>query len=278
MNQKNLTIRFLALALAVATAGAALGQAPNPALYGSLKWREIGPFRGGRSNAVVGVPGRADEFYMGTCGGGLWKTTNGGVDWNCVSDGFFKTGSVGGIGVSASNPDIVYVGMGETELRGNVSNGDGVYKTTDGGKTWTNVGLEETHHIARVRVHPTNPNIVWVAALGHVYGPNPERGVYKTTDGGKTWRQVLFVSDRSGAVDLNVDPNNPDVLFASTWEAWRTPYSLNSGGPGSRLFKSTDGGETWTDISRNPGLPTGILGKIGVSVSGADSNRDLPKR
>ena len=265
--------KFVLVALALLSFAPLQAQSVDPKLYEGLKWREIGPFRGGRSNAVSGVVGRPNEYYMGTCGGGLWKTTNAGEDWACVSDGFFKTGSVGGIGVSETNPDVVYVGMGETQLRGNVSHGDGVYKSTDAGKTWTNVGLKETRHIARVRVHPTNPDVVWVAALGHVYGPNPERGIYKTTDGGRTWRKVLFVNDKTGACDISVDPNDPNVIYAGTWEAHRTPWSLSSGGPGSKLWKSTNGGDTWSDVSKNPGLPTGLFGKVGVSVSPADGQR-----
>lgn len=235
-----------------------------------LIWREIGPWRGGRSVACSGVPGRPNEFYMGTTGGGLWKTTNAGVDWFPVSDGFFKTGSVGGIGVSASNPDIVYVGMGETQIRTNISHGDGIYKSIDGGNTWTHLGLEQTRFISRVRVHPTNPDVVYVTALGHVYGSNPERGVYKTTDGGKTWTKILFVSEKAGAVDLCLDATNPDVIYAGTWEVYRTPYTLNSGGPGSKLFKSVDGGKTWKELTKNPGLPQGLWGKVGVSVSPAN--------
>lgn len=238
-----------------------------------MKWREIGPARGGRSVAVSGVPSRPNEFYMGTCGGGLWKTTNAGVDWSCISDGFFKTASIGAIGVSASQPDTVYVGMGETDIRGNITHGDGVYKTTDGGSTWTNVGLEATKYISRVKVHPTNPNIVYVAALGPVYGPSTQRGVYKSTDGGQSWLKILYVDDRSGAVDLQFDPANPNTMYAATWTAWRTPYSLNSGGPGSKLWKSTDAGLTWTDLSANPGLPKETLGKINVSPSPANPNR-----
>lgn len=273
MNCPSRFSRIVLLAAALAATATALAQSVDPKLYEGMRWREIGPFRGGRSNAVSGVKGRPNEYYMGTCGGGLWKTTNAGVDWACVSDGFFKTGSVGGIGVSESNPDVVYVGTGETQLRGNVSHGDGVYKSTDAGKTWVNVGLKDSRHIARVRVHPKNPDIVWVAALGHVYGPNRERGIFKTTDGGRTWAKVLYVNDKTGACDLSVDPSNPDVLYAGTWEAHRTPWSLSSGGPGSKLWKSTDGGENWTDISRHAGLPVQTFGKIGVSVSPADGNR-----
>lgn len=251
----------------------AQAQTPDAKLYANLKWREIGPARGGRSVAVSGVPGKPDDFYMGTCGGGLWKTTNAGVDWKNVSDGFFNTGSVGAIGVSTSSPDTVYVGMGETDIRGNITHGDGVYKTTDGGETWFNVGLASTRYISRVRVHPKDPNTVYVAALGSVYGPSPDRGVYKSTDGGLTWSKVLYVDDRSGAVDLQIDPADPNTLYAATWTAWRTPYSLNSGGTGSKLWKSTDAGATWTDLSANPGLPKGTLGKINVSVSPANPKR-----
>lgn len=262
------------VALTVAVAAPLVqAQAIDSSLYSGLSWRSIGPMRGGRSTAVSGVPGRPDEFYFGATGGGLWKSTNAGQDWTNVSDGFFKTGSVGAIGVSASNPDVVYVGMGETEIRGNISHGDGVYKTTDAGKTWTHVGLRDTQSISRVRVHPKNPEIAYVAALGHVYGPSPERGIFKTTDGGRSWSKILFVSDRAGAIDLSIDASDPNVMYAATWEAWRTPSTLNSGGAGSRLFKTVDGGKTWTDLSRNPGLPPGMLGKIGVSVSPVDPNR-----
>lgn len=239
----------------------------------ALKWRLIGPWRGGRSVACAGSQARPKEYYFGATGGGLWKTTDGGDTWDCVSDGFFRTASVGAVAVSPSNPDIVYAGGGERDVRGNVSHGDGIYKTTDGGKTWTHVGLAETQTTARIAVHPTNPDVVYVAALGHVYGPNKERGVYKTTDGGKSWRLVLFESDRAGAVHLVMDPGDPETLYAATWEMNRTAYSLTSGGKGSKLWKTTDGGKTWKDLSRNPGLPKGLLGKIGVSVSGADSKR-----
>ncbi len=250
-----------------------LAQDVESVVLSGMKWRSIGPYRGGRSIAVAGSKARPDEYYFGATGGGLWKTTDAGENWSCVSDGFFTTGSVGAVAVSESNPDIVYAGTGEGCVRGNISHGDGVYRSTDGGKTWAHVGLKETQTVARIRIHPKNPDVVYVAALGHVYGPNPERGVFKSEDGGKNWRKVLFVGERAGAVDLCMDAANPDVLYAATWEMWRTPYSLNSGGPGSKLWKSTDGGATWTDISRNPGLPTGTLGRIGVSVSPADPKR-----
>src|SRR6185295_15789900 len=207
------------------------------------------------------------EYYFGATGGGLWKTTDGGLTWRPVTDGQLHSSSVGAVAVSESNPDVVYIGMGETELRGNIMQGDGVYKSTDAGKTWKHAGLADTQAIARIRVHPKNPEVVWVAALGHPYGKNDERGVFKSSDGGKTWRKTLFKSSGAGAVDLSFDPNNPDVLFAAIWDIYRTSWSLSSGGPESGLFKSTDGGETWTEITRNPGLPPGIIGKIGVSVS-----------
>jgi photosystem II stability/assembly factor-like uncharacterized protein len=239
----------------------------------TLKWRNVGPARGGRSITVAGSVARPQEYYFGATGGGLWKTTDGGLTWAAVGDGQFKTSSVGAVAVAASNPDVIYVGFGEVQLRGNIIQGDGVYKSTDGGKTFAPIGLAATRAIGRIRVHPANPDVVWVAALGEPYARTPDRGVYKSTDGGKTWNKVLFRDEGTGAVDLVVDPANPEILYASLWEVSRTPHSLSSGGPGSGLFKSFDGGSTWTEISRRPGLPTGLLGKIGVSVSGADANR-----
>jgi photosystem II stability/assembly factor-like uncharacterized protein len=256
-----------------ATAQAASGPGIDPAMLGGLRWRSIGPARGGRSQAVAGSATRTLEYYFGATGGGLWKTNDGGVTWRPVSDKYFATSSVGAVAVSESNPDVVYVGMGETELRGNILQGDGVYKSIDGGKTFTHVGLEKTLAIARIRIHPTNPDVVYVAALGDPYGPNEDRGVYKTTDGGKTWTKSLSRDARTGAVDLTMDPKNPDVLYAGLWEVYRTPYSLSSGGPGSGLFKTSDGGATWTELTKNDGLPKPLWGKIGVSVSGADPNR-----
>ncbi len=245
----------------------------DASLFTALKWRNIGPNRGGRSIASAGSPSRPLEYYFGAVGGGLWKTTDGGTTWKPVTDGQLKSSSVGAVAISESNPDIVYIGMGETELRGNIMQGDGVYKTVDAGKTWKSVGLLDTQAIARVRVHPTNSDIVYVAALGHPYGPNTERGVFRSKDGGLTWKKVLYRGDRAGAVDLCFDPRNPDVLYAAIWDAYRTPWSLSSGGPGSGLFKTADGGDTWKEITRNSGLPAGIIGKIGISASGADSNR-----
>jgi photosystem II stability/assembly factor-like uncharacterized protein len=245
----------------------------NPALLGSLEWRLIGPYRGGRVVAVAGDPVHSQVFYFGSTGGGVWKTTDGGRYWENVSDGFFKRASVGAIAVAESDPNVIYVGMGETTIRGNVSHGDGVYKSTDGGKTWTHLGLENTRNIAKVRIHPQNPDLVYVAALGHAHGPNPERGLYRTRDGGKTWEHILFRSEKAGAIDLAMDPNNPRILYAAFWEAIRRPHELVSGGEGSGIFKSTDGGDTWTEISHNKGLPKGMLGKIGVAVSPAKEGR-----
>ena len=239
----------------------------------TYQWRQIGPDKGGRSIGVSGVKGRPNEAYFGAVGGGLWKTTNGGDDWLPVTDGQIGSTSVGAVAVSESNPDVVYIGTGETCIRGNIIPGDGVYKSTDAGKTWTKVGFSDKQNISEIRIHPTNPDIVWVAAFGFHASPNDERGVFKTTDGGRTWRKVLFRDNKTGAIDLSVDRSNPNVLYAALWEAFRKEYTMSSGGPGSGLFKSTDGGETWTEITRRPGLPAGVVGRIGVDVSGADPNR-----
>ncbi|MFB3853584.1 MAG: glycosyl hydrolase [Vicinamibacterales bacterium] len=249
------------------------GQAHPETFFAGLQWRQIGPNRGGRSIAVAGSASRPFEYYFGATGGGLWKTTDGGTTWTAVTDKGLRTSSVGAVAIAPSNPDIVFAGMGEVALRGNVIQGDGVYKSIDAGKTWHHAGLADTQAIGRIRIDPSNPGIVYVAALGHIYGPNEERGVFKSDDGGKTWRRVLFKSPRAGAVDLALDPGNPRVLYAAIWEVFRTPHSLSSGGPDSGLYKSTDAGESWTEITRNAGLPKGTVGKIGVAVSGADSNR-----
>ncbi len=247
--------------------------AVDPSLLATFKWRSIGPDRGGRSLAVAGVVGRPKDGYFGATGGGLWKTTDGGDTWAPVTDGQITSSSVGAIAVSDSHPDVIYIGTGEACIRGDIQPGDGVYKSIDAGKTWTSIGLRETENISKIRVHPTNPDLVFVAAFGKHGVPNSERGVFKSADGGKTWKRVLYRNDRTGAADLWIDRRNPSVVFASLWEAYRVEYQMSSGGPGSGLFKSTDSGETWTEITRNPGMPAGMIGRIGVSVSGADSNR-----
>ncbi|MEZ4896001.1 MAG: glycosyl hydrolase [Saprospiraceae bacterium] len=247
------------------------GKSGLDAEFKNVKWRCIGPFRGGRSNGSCGVPGDPLTYYMGTTGGGLWKTEDAGQLWHNVSDGFFKTASVGAVAVAASNPNIVYVGMGEHAVRGVMTSyGDGVYKSIDAGKTWMHMGLEKTEHIARVRVHPTNPDIVYIAAQGQLHGSNKERGVFKSTDGGKTWSNVLFVNDQTGCVELSMDANNPEVLYAAMWEHERLPWQVVSGGAGDGLYKSTDGGSHWEKIQ--DGLPK-ALGKMAVAVSPANSNR-----
>jgi photosystem II stability/assembly factor-like uncharacterized protein len=248
-------------------------QAPDSLVRAAFRWRNIGPDRGGRSIAVSGVRGRPNEAYFGATGGGLWKTTDRGETWFPVTDGQIRSASVGAVAVAESNPDIVYIGMGEACIRGNVMSGDGVYKSSDGGRTWTHVGFGEKQNIAKIRIHPRNPDVVFVAAFGHHGAPSEERGVYKSSDGGKSWRRVLYRDAKTGAIDIALDPSNPDVIYAALWEAYRVEYQMSSGGPGSGLFKSTDGGETWKEITRNPGLPSGVVGKIGVAVSGADPKR-----
>ncbi|MCC9138435.1 glycosyl hydrolase [Pontibacter silvestris] len=243
-----------------------------PELYNGLAWRSIGPYRGGRAGSVAGVSGKPNLYYFGATGGGVWRTTDGGSTWENISDGFFG-GSIGAIAVSESDPNVIYVGEGEQTVRGNVSSGFGVWKSVDAGKTWQHVGLKNTRHIGRIRIHPQNPYIVYIAAMGDLYKSSEERGVYKSTDGGKTWKRTLFTNKDAGAVDLDINPSNERVLYASTWNVRRTPYSFSSGGPGSGLWKSTDAGETWKEISRNEGLPKGTLGIIGVAVSPANSER-----
>ncbi|MEM1452451.1 MAG: glycosyl hydrolase [Planctomycetota bacterium] len=259
-----------AAALASASPVVAAQDAPTPAdLLDGLEFREVGPYRGGRSAAVCGIDADPNTYYMGAAGGGVWKTTNAGRSWENVSDGTFG-GSIGAVAVSEWDPNVVYVGGGEKTVRGNVGHGDGMWRSDDAGKTWRSIGLEDSHHVPRVRIHPRDPDTAWAAVLGHLYGPHPTRGVYKTTDGGATWEQKLFVSDEVGCVDLALDPANPRVLFATFWRVRRTPYSLSSGGEGSSIWKSVDGGETWTDITANDGMPDGPIGIAGISVSGAD--------
>jgi photosystem II stability/assembly factor-like uncharacterized protein len=251
-------------------AAAPAAQVPDSFL-GAMRWRQVGPFRGGRVLAVTGVPGEPSVFYFGAASGGVWRSSDAGASWEPIFDKQ-DIASIGSIAVSPSDHNILYVGTGEACIRGNISYGNGVYKSIDRGKTWKNVGLKDTRHIGALIVDPRNPNIVFVAALGHAYGPNEERGVFRTIDGGATWQKVLFKNEKTGAIDIVFDPNNSNTLFASLWEVYRTPWSLNSGGPGSGLYKSIDGGSTWTHIEGH-GLPSGIMGRIGVSVSGGDSNR-----
>ena len=244
----------------------------NAELYSSLKYRELGPFRGGRSAAVCGVPGQPNVYYFGATGGGVWKTTDAGKTYKNISDGYFG-GSIGSIAVAKSDPNVIYVGGGEVTVRGNVSSGSGVWKSVDAGKTWSFSGLPKSRHIPRIVVHPNNPDIVYAAVLGNIYAPTPERGVYKSVDGGQTWAKILYTNAQAGAVELVMDPTNPRVLYAATWWIQRTPYSLSSGGPGSALWKSTDSGKTWAQISQHEGYPEGTLGIIGVAVSPVNPDR-----
>jgi len=259
------------VSLLLFVASALVAQTVPETLFNGMKWRLVGPFRGGRSEAVTGIPGDPNTYFFGGAAGGVWKSTDGGGNWIPLFDKQ-PVASIGAIAVAESDPNIVYVGTGEGCIRGNLTSGDGVYKSTDGGRTWRNVGLRDSRQIGALIVHPRDPNIVFVAALGHVYGPNADRGVFRTVDGGKTWEKVLSKNDHTGAIDIVFDPKNSNILFASLWEVNRTPWSLTSGGEGSGLYKSTDGGTTWKHLDGN-GLPKGILGRIGVSVSGADDNR-----
>ena len=242
---------------------------PFEDLWKNLEWREVGPFRGGRSCAVAGIPQDRSTYYFGAAGGGVWKTDDAGDHWRNVSDGFFG-GSIGSVAVSEWDPNVIYVGTGEKTVRGNVSHGDGMWKSVDAGRTWSHIGLEDSRHICRVRIHPRNPDLVYAAALGHLFGPNEQRGVYRSTDGGENWEQVHFVDENAGCVDLVMDPTNPRVLYASFWRVRRSPWSLESGGEGSSIWKSTDGGDTWVELTHNEGLPEGTIGISGVSVSKAD--------
>ncbi|WP_268035089.1 VPS10 domain-containing protein [Algoriphagus sp. PAP.12] len=244
----------------------------NPDVYKALEWRSIGPFRGGRADAVTGVAGSDHTYYFGSTGGGVWKTVDSGTTWKPVSDGYFG-GSIGAVAVSQSDTSVVYAGGGEYTVRGNVSYGYGIWKSKDAGKTWERAGLDKSRFVARLKIHPTNPDIVYAAVLGDIFKPSDERGVYKTTDGGATWEKVLYESEIAGAIDLVLDPKDPETLYASTWELKRTPYSLESGGPGSKMFKSTDGGKTWEDLTKKEGFPEGVLGIIGMDVSPVNTNK-----
>jgi photosystem II stability/assembly factor-like uncharacterized protein len=270
--------QLVALAALTPTVTFAQQRAPQPyspvdtLLWQDLEWRLLGPAHTGRMTSVVGSSQRPNEYYVGTTGGGVWKTTDGGHTWNPVTDAYFG-GTIGALDLFRPNPDIVWAGGGETPIRGNVSHGDGVWKTTDAGKTWAFMGLGETQYISRIVTHPTDPNLVYVGALGHVFGPNPERGVFRTKDGGKTWQKILFRNDSTGVADLVMDPTNPNVLYAGFWQAGRKPWLLVSGGNGSTMYKTTDGGDHWTEIRNNPGLPHGIWGNIGIAISPANPKR-----
>ncbi|MGO9803610.1 MAG: WD40/YVTN/BNR-like repeat-containing protein [Steroidobacteraceae bacterium] len=263
----------LAAAAPAAREAAAANAAPavDPSLFGALKWRSIGPYRGGRALAVAGIPGDPETFYFGAVAGGVWKSTDGGASWLPLTDGT-AISSVGALAIAASDHNVIYVGTGEAAPRGDMTYGDGVYKSVDGGKTWSHIGLEDTRQIGALIVDPHNPDVVLVAALGHAFGPNKERGVFRTTDGGKSWTKVLYKDEQSGAIDVSFDPNDPHIVYAALWQARRLPWNFSSGGPGSGLYRSADGGATWKQLSGS-GLPAGILGRIHVSVSGADSRR-----
>lgn len=280
---KTLITRFLSISICILAAivfsspsldaQSLIDQKPNDYDYFStVKWRHVGPFRGGRSCAVTGVPGQPNLYYFGATGGGIWKSDNGGRAWENISDGFFG-GSIGCITVAPSDPNVIYVGGGEKTVRGNVSYGYGVWKSVDAGKTWKASGLANSKHISRIRVHPDNPNIVFAAVMGDLFKDTQERGVYKSEDGGRTWQKVLFSNARSGAVDLIIDPTNHRIMYATTWNTRRTPYSLSSGGDGSALWKSTDGGNTWKNITDSKGLPSGTWGISGITVSPIDGDR-----
>jgi photosystem II stability/assembly factor-like uncharacterized protein len=270
-----LLVTLLAAAPRLGAQQASSGPVPlDSAFLAGFKWRNIGPDRGGRSIAVSGVRGHPELAYFGAVGGGLWKTTDGGETWKAVTDGQVTSASVGAVAVSETNPDLVLIGMGESAIRGNIMPGDGIYRSADAGKTWEHVGFQNVDAISKIRIHPTNPDIVFAAVFGQYSVPSEDRGIYKSTDGGRTWRKVLYRDDKTGGVDISIDRNNPDVMYAALWEAYRKEYQMSSGGPGCGLFKSTDGGEHWTEITRNPGLPQeGLVGRIGVSVSRANSNR-----
>ncbi len=247
-------------------------KSPDTSALGAVKWRNIGPWRAGRSCTVTGIPGDPNTFFFGNSGGGIWKTEDGGNRWRNLSDGFFG-GSIGAIAIAPSDPNVLYAGQGEQTLRGNVSAGRGVWKSEDGGMTWKHVGLAKTFHISRIRIHPENPDILYVSAIGNLWKPNSMRGVFKSIDGGQTWKKILYVNDSTGAADLAMDPNNPRILYASMWNVRRTPYSFSSGGPDGGIWKSIDSGASWTNITGNKGLPRGLWGVSGIAPSKAKPGR-----
>lgn len=244
----------------------------DPTLYEGIKWRELGPFRGGRSCTVTGVKGKPNLYYFGTVGGGVWRSEDAGQTWGNISDNYFG-GTIGAIAVAESDPNVIFAGEGEQTLRNNVASGSGLWKSTDAGTTWKHMGLTDSKHISRIRVHPKNPDLVYVAAMGNLWKPNEMRGIFRSNDGGQTWKKILYINDKTGAADLVLDPNNPRIMYASTWNMSRNGYRMDSGGPDSKLWKSTDGGETWVNLSDKQGMPKGINGIIGVTISPKNSNR-----
>jgi len=273
--QKILLFIFLSVAAASAQKSKTSPTTTPPvelsSYFEGMKYRSIGPARGGRATAVAGIAAKPHTFFMGATGGGVWRTDDGGTTWNNITDGFISVGSIGSIRVAPSDPNVMYVGTGSADPRGNVSIGKGLYKSTDGGKTWTLAGLEKGGQIGQLEIHPQNPELVYAAVLGNPFGPNPERGVYRSKDGGKNWERILFVNDKTGARQITMDPNNPRILFAGMWQVQRKPWTLIDGGPDGGVYQSKDGGDTWKKL--NGGLPTGVLGKIGIAISPANSNR-----
>lgn len=257
--------------LSVSNEGSESSVKYDAALFKTMKWRCIGPYRGGRVTAVAGVPDQPLVYYFGATGGGVWKTEDAGLTWEPISDEYFKTGSVGAIAVAESDPNIIYVGMGECSLRNDISHGDGIYKSEDGGKSWKHLGLDDSRHIGRIRIHPENPDLVYAAVLGHVYGENKERGIFRSKDGGQTWEKVLYIDEKTGAVDFAIDSKKPDILYAGMWQVKMTPWGIYSCGSGSGLYRSTNGGNTWVELTN--GLPQGLKGRIGVCVSPVNSKR-----
>ncbi len=266
------TATVIALSLVAAPVSGWGQQTGDPALR-ALHWRLVGPYRGGRTVAVAGDPAKPLVFYFGAVDGGVWKTANGGQTWRNITDGRSDIASVGALAVAPSDPNVLYVGSGEADWREDLTYGDGMWRSTDGGQRWQHLGLEDARHIAAVRVDPRDPELVYVAAMGHAFGPNATRGVFRSQDGGKTWKKVLFVDDSTGAIDLGVDPANPRILYAALWKAQRFPWGFAAGGGKSGLWKTSDGGETWTDISGSDGLPLRPLGRIGITVSPANPSR-----
>ena len=244
----------------------------DQSLYDGIRWREVGPFRGGRSGTVTGVPGNQNLYYFGAVGGGVWKTDDAGQTWSNITDNYFG-GTVGAVAVAESDPNVIYVGEGEQTLRNNVSSGWGVWKSTDAGSSWKHIGLADSRHISRIRIHPKNPDVVYVAAMGNLWKPNEMRGVYRSMDGGITWKKILYINETAGAGDLILDPNNPRIIYVTTWNMKRNGYRMDSGGPDSKIWKSIDSGETWENLSDKPGMPKGTNGIIGITVSPKNSNR-----